>query len=118
MIIFRLIKGVIKLALSFVLGILVIVLLIVGLARMSRGEYEDPGYRPDNTVAHMVDMYNRTATLPDGTYCQCPVCGTHYYKYNVVCCSYECEDDYHEILRAFRVTMGGSNIVHQHGKTF
>ena len=118
MIIFRLVKGVIKLFLTFIIGIIVIGLLIVGLVRMNRSEPDYSGYNPTQTVPEMVDMYNRTASLPDGTYCKCPVCGNHYYKYNIVCCSYDCEDDYHEILQAYRLSMEGNRIVRQHGKTY
>ena len=113
MFLFKIIKGFVKLT-FFLLFSIIIFALIIGTIVHCSVDAE----LPNQNVTYMITSYNKNAEVPIGTWCQCPICEKYYYKEDVPCCSYRCEKEYHDIVKAWNSANYNKRYIENHGKKF
>ena len=113
MFLFRIIKSFVKFVFSLAIGIIFIVWLISTFF----GDRQDDGL-PYQDVTYMMTSYEKNAEFPRGTWCQCPVCDKYYYKDSSPCCSYKCEREYKEMIKAWNSAQQDRKYIENHGKKF
>ena len=116
--IFKAIKFFVKLGIGIALGVIILLFILGGLIG-GVSNYVKSSELPYHDVTYMIDAYKKNAEAPKGTWCVCPVCEDEYfYKNRNACCSKECEEKYHEIVKAYNNAKDGRKFVEQQGKKF
>lgn len=115
--IWDLVKGLVKF--GFLLGAGFVILIWWFSTGGTNVDNEEDTELPFQNVTYMMTSYEKNAEAQRGTWCQCPVCDNYYYKENYPCCSYKCEKEYHELVRAWHSSNSSAKqYIEKHGKKF
>lgn len=113
MLIWKLIKGLIKVAIS--VGVIIFLIIWAIGASIS---YKQSSELPYDNVSYMIQAHEKNAEFPKGTWCECPKCHKNFYKENTPCCSHKCEREYQELVRAWYSAQQDKQFIENHGKKF
>lgn len=112
MFVFKIVKGIIKAVLGLIITFVIAVALVSWFLNYANNTEDS-----SKNVSYMMEMYDRQHEYPEGTWTQCPVCGTHYaYEDGKYFCSRECEKDYWKMVKAYKEGEKAKNVVESYGK--